>query len=181
MKKNNLLNMGMLRFAILLYFFMGLSSCSNRSITNDDIDKFILKYHDETFSNFIGVSISYRDSDFGDNIYMVAKQGGKFPPYIVHFNKEKNEITSVDDKLLKQSNCKNYFNDTQIKDLMISFIGFNVQNLSVDSNRNVFVCPFYGEHSPILLRLSVMTNEKVVKKGYVYELYKDNWYLSKTK
>lgn len=164
---------------IILYFFMAFSSCSNRSITNDDIDKFISKYHDETFSNFIGVSISYRDSDLGDNIYMVAKQGGKYPPYIVHFNKRKNEVTNIDNKLLIKSNCKDYFNDTQIKDLMARFIGFNVQNLSVDSVGNVFISPFYGEHSPTLLRLAVTTNEKVVKKGYVYELYKDNWYLNK--
>lgn len=164
---------------IILYLLMTFSSCSNRSITNDDIDKFISKYHDETFSDFVGVSISYRDSDLGDNIYMVAKQGGNFPPYIVRFNKGRNEVTSIDNKLLKQGNYKDYFSGNQIEDLMKKFISFNVQNLSVDSNGNAFISPFYGEHSPTLLRLNITTNEKEVKKGFVYTLYKDNWYVKK--
>ena len=41
-------------FIILTYFLMPCSSCSNQEITNNDIDKFISKYHDETFSDFIG-------------------------------------------------------------------------------------------------------------------------------
>lgn len=164
---------------IALYFFMALSSCSDKSITNDDIDKFISRYNEASFSDFMNVSISYRDGDFGDDIYMVAKQGGSFPPYVVRFNKKKNEVTSIDNKLLKQSNCKDYFSDNQIKDLMTKFISFGVQNLSVDSSGNLFISPFFGEHSPSLLRLNVKTNEKVLRKGNIYELYKDRWYLNR--
>ena len=169
------------RFIIFICFFMGISSCSIRNISNDDIDKFISECQDKTFSNFIGVSITFRDTDLGNDIYMVAKQGGKYPPYVVHFNKRKKEITSIDNKLLKQGNFNSYFDETQIKDLMKRFIDFDVKNLSVDSIGNVFISPFYGEHSPNLLRLNVITNEKVVKKGYVYELYKDNWYINNSK
>jgi len=160
---------------------MGICSCSDRNISNDDIDKFISKYQDKTFSNFIGVSITFRDTDFGNDIYMVAKQGGKYPPYIIHFNKRKKEITSISNILLKQGNFHNYFDESKIKDLMQRFIDFDVKNLSVDSIGNVFISPFYGEHSPNLLRLNAITNERVVKKGYVYELYKGNWYVNNSK
>lgn len=167
------------KYLPVLYFFMLFASCFNKSITNDDIDKFILKYRDEKFSDFMNVSISHRDSDFDDDIYMVAKQGGDVPPYVVHFNKRKKTVTSIDNKLLRQRNCEDYFRDNQIKNLLIKFIGFNIQHLSVDSNGNVFVTPFFGEGSPILLRLKTFTGDSIVKKGYNYELYKDNWYLKK--
>jgi len=162
----------------ILYFLMAFSSCSDRSIATDDIDKFISKYHNETFSDFMNVSISYRDSDFGDNIYMVAKQGGSYPPYIVRFNKRKEEVTGIDNKLLNQSNYTDYFTEKQIKNLMEKFIRVNVQSLSVDSIGNVFIKPFFGDDSPTLLRLKTTTGDSVVRKGHAYELYKDNWYLN---
>ena len=58
---------------IALYFFMALSSCSDKSITNDDIDKFISRYNEASFSDFMNVSISYRDGDFGDEFVQVAR------------------------------------------------------------------------------------------------------------
>jgi hypothetical protein len=171
--------MSILRFTIIMYCFMEFSSCSNRSISDGDIDKFISIHHNETFSDFMGISITYRGSDFSDNIYMISKQGAKFPPYIVHFNKKKDEITSIDNRLLVQSSCEEYFTKNEIKQLMAKFVGFNVFNLSVDSGGNVFISPFYAEHSPILLRLNIGENEKSIKKGYAYELYKDNWYIKR--
>ncbi len=170
--------MGILRFIILMYFFMGFSSCSNSSFTNDDIDSFISKYQNVKFSNFKGVSITLRDSDFGDNIYMVAKQGGKFAPYIVHFDKDRKVVNSIDNKLLLQRGGEDYFSEKQIKDLMVEFENYNVCNLSVDDDENVFITPVCGANNLNLLRLNRMTNEKVVKKGNVYELHKGNWYVN---
>ncbi len=158
---------------------MGISSCTNTEVKNNEIDKFISKYRNEPFSKFYGVSITFRDRDLGSDIYMVSKLGGKYPPYIIHFNKRQNVVTSIDNKLLKQRNFSNYFDENRIKDLMKEFIKYDFKNLSVDSIGNIFISPFYGKHSPNLLRLSSTKNEKIVKKGSVYELYKDNWYINK--
>lgn len=171
--------MRLLHFSILIYSFMGISSCGNGKVTDKDVDTFISKYNAESFTHFKCVSISFRDKDFNENIYMVAKQGGNFPCYVVRYNKSKNEVTNIDDKLLKQVNLPGYFSDSQIKDLMNNFINYDVQHLSVDSNENVFISPFFGENSPALLRLKVTTNESEVKKGTIYKLYRDNWYISK--
>jgi len=171
--------MKLMRLIILIFSFICIFSCTNTEVKNNNIDKFISKYQNETFSKFIGVSITFRDSDFGSDIYMVSKQGGKYPPYIIHFNKRLKQVTSIDDKLLKQSNFNSYFDENQIKDLMKEFIEFDVKNLSADSIGNIFISPFYGEYSPNLLRLNTTKIEKVVKKGYVYDWYKDNWYLNK--
>jgi hypothetical protein len=110
---------------------------------------------------------------------MVAKQGGNFPCYVVHYSKSKNKVINIDDKLLQQRNVTSYFSESKINELMQKFITYNVQNLSVDSNENVFISPFFGENSPALLRLSKSTNEKEIKKGTIYKLYKEYWYISK--
>jgi hypothetical protein len=176
-EKDNLKNMDILRLILLV---MLLTSCSNRTpTTNDDIDSFILKYENENFTIFKGVSISFRDRDTKEYIYMVAKQGGNFPCYVVHYSKSKNKVINIDDKLLQQRNVTSYFSESKINELMQKFITYNVQNLSVDSNENVFISPFFGENSPALLRLSKSTNEKEIKKGTIYKLYKEYWYISK--
>lgn len=164
---------------VMLFFLIVFSSCSNTSDLNNDIDQFISKYKNKSFSSFTGMSISYRDFYAGEDIYMFAKQGGHFPPYIVYFNKEKNEVTRIDTKLLKQGNYESYFDDSRIRELMKEFVSFDVPNLSFDSGGNVFIRPFYAEQSPILLRPKAATNEKEIRKGIVYTLYKSNWYISK--
>lgn len=163
----------------LVLGLLGACSCSTRF--NRGIDKFISKHGEEDFSQFVGTSISYRDSDFGTDIFIVAKQGGKHPPYVVRINKSTKQITTIDDKFLRQSNHEPYFNHEQIRNFMKRFLDFDAQLLSVDKDSNVFIRPYYAEYSAILLRLNTKAGDTVIRKGIVYNLYRDNWYLSAAK
>ena len=51
--------------------------------------------------------------------------------------------------------------------------------LSVDSSKNVFINPFIANQPPYFLRLEEETGDSTIKKGYVYKLYRDNWYITK--
>jgi len=169
--------MNALRYITLMYFLGGFSSCTPKQITDADINNFISKYQNESFSRFIGISVLYRDRGLGDDILIISKQDGEYPPYIVSYSGNKQEVTNIDDTLLKKRHFENYLNDSQIKDLIKSFVQFDVQQLGVDSSGNVYVSPFYGEYSPLLLRINSTTYPKTIQKGYVYELYKGNWYI----
>jgi hypothetical protein len=162
-------------FFINIFLFI---SC-NYSINNDRIDSFISKYQNENFIKFENSSISFRSRNGGENIYMINSQEENYPVYIVHFDAGRKEVTNIDRTLLEKVNCKNYFSDEKIKDLMNEFMKYDFSSISSDKRGNIFISPFSEENAPFFLRIKNKTNEKIIKKGFVYVLYKDNWYINK--
>jgi len=50
--------------------------------------------------------------------------------------------------------------------------------MAVDSVNNIYVNPFFANEPPYLMRLSISRGDSIIIKGYVYQLYKGNWYLN---
>jgi len=173
--------MVMLRFTILLILFMNLYSCSNRVVTNEDIDKFISKYQNENFESLKGISILQRSRDLNEIVYVVDKLEDNKPPYFVEFNITKKSITNINKTQLEKDSISDYLTHTEITAAVNTIRKYDFFLLAVDSSKNVFINPFYANAPAYFLRLKVETGDSTIRKGYVYELYKDNWYLNKTK
>lgn len=173
--------MSILRFAIIIYFFMGFSSCSNRSITNGDIDKFISKYDSVRFDELKDISIAQRSKDLSKIVYVVGRCEGNHPVYFVTFDLQKQSVMTIDKTNLEKSKVQEYPTQDEIFNAVNTIRKHDFSFLAVDSSENVYVNPFYANEPPYLLRLKIATGDSVIRKGYVYELYKDNWYLNKTR
>lgn len=174
-------NMSRIRFIILMCFFIGFLSCSDRVISNNEVDEFISKYNDEKFSELNNISIAQRSKSVSEIVYVIGRYGGNLPVYFVTFDLGKQSITDINNSNLVKSNTIDYLSKDEIIALINAFRKYNFYLLAVDSIGNAYINPFYSNQPPFLLRLKVSTGDNVVKKGYVYELYKDNWYLNKTK
>lgn len=173
--------MSVLRFTIFAYFFMSLSSCSNKGVTNDDIDKFISKYNNEGFGNLKGISINQRSRDINEVVYVVGRFEENKPPYFVEYNIAGQSVTKINKSLLDKDSVPDYLTHFEITNAVNTIRKHDFFLLAVDSSENVYINPFYANEPAYLLRLKIATGDSVIRKGYVYELYKGNWYLNKTR
>jgi hypothetical protein len=162
----------------LICFTVGFSSCRDRNISNDDIDKFILKHQNESFDSLKGISVFQRSRTIDKIVYGVGKSEENKPPYFVEFNLARQSISKINKTLLKKGKVTDYLTETEIANAVKTIRRYDFFLLTVDSLENVFINPFYAEAPVYLLRLKVATGDSVVRKGYVYKLYKDNWYIN---
>jgi len=146
-----------------------------------DIDTFITKYKDENFNALKNVSIVQRSSDGSEAVYVVGKFEGNEPVYFVTYNLNRKTITQIDNTKLKENNLQDYFTNDEIESYIETIRKYGFYLLAVDSDNNLYVNPFYSGEPPYLLRLNSISRDSTVRKGYVYELYRDNWYLNKTR
>jgi len=153
-------------------------SCQNNSNIKMKRDKFIEKYQNENFSEFKNTFICVRQNNIIELIYMVGKFEGKLPMYFVTYNIIRSEVTQINKSALKEANIDDYFTDEEIKSLISNFRKYDFYLLGVDTGNNVFINPYNVNSPPYFLRLKTLTNEKSIKKGYIYDQYKNNWYIN---
>jgi hypothetical protein len=170
-----------LRLSILISFFIGLFSCTNNNVTNEDIDKFISKYQNEDFENLKGISIFQRSGGVNEIVYGIGKYQENKPLYFVEFNTRRKSITKINKTLLEKENIQDYLTEFEIKNAIAIIRKYDFFLLTVDSTENVFINPFTANAPAYFLRLKVETGDSIIKKGYVYKLYKKNWYITNTK
>ena len=158
---------------------MALYSCNNREVSNKDIDNFILKYDNENFENLKGISIFQRSRGINEIVYGIGKYQENKPLYFVEFNVLKESITEINRKLLEKDSVQDYLTEIEINNAVATIRKYDFFLLSVDSSKNVFINPFIANQPPYFLRLEEETGDSTIKKGYVYKLYRDNWYITK--
>lgn len=169
----------------LLFLITGLvlqltfTSCDNPK--GQDIDAFIAKYTGEDFSMFRGVSIFQRSAGMTHIMYGIGLSGAKKPLYFVEYNLIRQKVTTINNKLVKEAGYNDYLTNKQIEKYITDFRRYNFYLLSVDDSNNVFVNPYSANSPALLMRMNYATGEKIVRKGYVYELYKGEWYLNHTR
>lgn len=170
-----------IRIAILIYCFIGFASCNNNTITTNDIDEFISKYNDVKFDEIKDISISQRSKNLNEVTYVIGKFDGNKPVYFATYNLIKEKIININKSNLEKTNTKEYLTENEILIAVKTIRKYNFYSLSVDSFENIYINPFYATEPPYFLRLRVALDSSEVKKGYVYELHKKNWYLNKTR
>lgn len=169
-----------LRLTVLLSILI-LTSCKSDGIEKTQIDEFIKKYQDESFDSFKDVFVAIRGSNtLLNNIYIVSKCGGNLPVYFVTYNFVTNSITEINKSALTNSNVKDYFTEKEINTIITNFRKYDFYLLGVDSDGNVFINPFKTNAPAYFLKLKDVSNQKKIKKGYVYTHYKNNWYINNT-
>jgi hypothetical protein len=180
---DNLKNPDIMRFEVLICFSVVFFSCYNRNnaITNKDVDEFILKYRDVRFDDLKDISIAQRGRNVGSEVYVVGNGEGSFPVYFVTFDFQKKEITTIDKTNLEKSKVQDYLTKDKISKAINVIKKYNLYFFAVDSSQNVYINPFYANEPAYFLRLKAFTGDSTIKRGYVYELYKDRWYLNKTR
>ena len=114
-------------------------------------------------------------------IYVVGKFEGNKPVYFVTYDLSKKALVQIDNTKLKEANVKEYFTGDEIGNYIEIIRKYGFYLLGVDENNNLYVNPFYKNEPPYFLRLNSIIKDTTVRKGYVYELYRDNWYLNKTR
>ncbi|MDO5655060.1 MAG: hypothetical protein Q4G27_02850 [Flavobacteriaceae bacterium] len=171
--------------SILLQAFV-LFSCNQNSNDNNfikkrmsEIDIFIAKYSDTDFSEFKNSFIAIRQKDRNEVIYLVQRPENNLPVYFVTYDLQKKNITDINRSMLEKNGVEDYYTDEDIVNLVNLFRKYDFALLQVDNDNNVFINPFEINSPAILLRLNSETNEKTIKKGYVYTHYKNNWYVRK--
>lgn len=167
-----------LNFAVLLFSFIGLSSCSNDGVTKGEIEKFISQYDSTSFNDIKGISILQRSRTPNEIVYVIDRPEGNKPPYFVSYNISRQLITNVNKNLLERDTIPDYFTESEMANAVNIIRKYDFYLLSVDSTGNVFINPFYVDQPAYLLRLKTSTGDSILRKGFVFKLYRDNWYLN---
>lgn len=169
------------RVILFSVFITSLTFCSSRNINRNNIDDFVLKYNDVRFKDLKDITVAQRSKDINEIVYIVGRYTGNQPVYFVTYNTFNKEITSVNKSNLEKSKVKDYLTQSEIINAVeiVSNHGFYL--LSVDSSENVFINPFHPNEPPFFLRLKILTGDSIIKMGYVYKLYIDNWYINNSK
>ncbi|MBN8787627.1 MAG: hypothetical protein J0I84_11095 [Terrimonas sp.] len=172
-----------MRPEMFIYFIVSLFSCSNHNtpISDKTIDEFIAKYNSVKFDEIKGISISQRSRNTNEVVYVIGKSEGNLPVYFVTYDLQKGNINTINKSNLEKSKVPDYFTSEEISNAVKTIRKYDFYFLSVDSSENVYINPFYINEPAYLLRLKMVTGDSIVRKGYVYELYKENWYLNKTR
>lgn len=164
----------------LLIIFLNIGCYSNKRVNNNDIDRFILQYNSVNFESIKGMFIFQRSRGIYEIIYGVGKFDDNKPLYIVEFNVLTNNISAINRKLLKKRNMEDYLTEKEITNVVRMIRKYDFFLLGVDSLENVYMNPFYVNEPAYFLRLKTTTGDSIVKNGYVYNLYSENWYINRT-
>lgn len=170
------------RSIILFYIFLCLSFCtSTQDLSKNDIDSFIAKYNGQDFSAFRGVSIIQRSTSIAEVVYEVNKMEGNLPAYFVSYDLEKRKLKRINNPGLKRKNAADYLTASEIEKCIKDFRNYKFFLIAVDNDNNLYVNPFYENAPPYLLRLDKSIADSIIRKGFVYEKYKDRWFVNRTK
>lgn len=169
----------------LFLFFIVVSICSchdnKQEIKTTDVDKFVTKYDSTKFDEFRNISISRRSSTNKDVVYVIGRTGGNLPVYFATFDLQAKSVTIIDRSNLDKDTIQDYLTNDEIVTAVNSIRKYDFYFLGIDSSGNVYINPFYSNEPPYFLRLQTSIGDSVVRKGYVYQLYKERWYLNKTR
>lgn len=168
----------MIAFKNVILLLLILSSCSNGSMKENDIDGFISKFKNENFNNLKGISIFQRSKGVNEIVYAVGRYGENKPLYFVEFNTSQKRIKNISRSLLIQNSIPDYLTDNEITNAVNEIRKYDFYLLSVDSSENVFINPYRPNEPAYYLRLSENISDSIVRKGYVFNHYKDNWYIN---
>lgn len=163
----------------LLIMLLCVGSCSNKSISNNDIDNFIGQYDSVNFDSVKGIFIAKRSSILSETVYIIDKFGENKPPYFVTFNLSRQIITDINRTLLEQDSIADYLTENEIYSAINTIKKYDFYLLAMDSSENVYMNPFYANAPAYFLRLKIATGDSTVRSGYIFNLYKNNWYLNK--
>lgn|SRR5574343_542087 len=165
-----------LKIAVLTFLFL---SCNKNAITKQDIDNFISENEKISFSCLKNVTIVQRSSNLNNIVYAVGRYSGNLPVYIVTYSLKEEKVTKIDKSILRSARINDYLTECEIYSAIKMTRSKDFFLLAVDSLGNVFINPFQFNSPPYFLRLQNKSKAKTVRYGYIYELYKNNWYLNK--
>ena len=152
----------------------------NKAISKNVIDTFIKKHQAESFLEFKNTIIFIRQETLLSTLYVIHRYEGNSPVYFVTYNKIKNEITEIDDSLLKKLKVPDYFTAREITSLIKRFRSYEICMVGVDMQENVFINPFYPNNPAVFLRMSKHSQLNISKIQGNYVHYKDRWYVDKS-
>jgi hypothetical protein len=168
-----------MRTLLLAIALLLLNSChNNKIISKNEIDNFIGKYQSQDFSEFKNVSILIRQTTLTSTIYIISKYQGNLPVYFIVYNELENKITEINNSLLKQQKISDYFTDQEINSLINKFRHYQFCLLGVDSNKDLFINPFYANNPAAILRKSKGSKLEISKLSGNFIHYKDDWYIN---
>ena len=157
---------------------LALSSCSNRTITKSDVDNYIFRNNNVSFGELKNIFVAQRSASFSSIIYVIDRFEGNQPVYFATYNTITDSVSDIHTVNSEEPNPGGYISKEEIENALRIVRSKKLYLLGVDSFQNVYVNPFSANQPPYLMRLRIATGDRIVRKGYVYELYKGNWYLN---
>lgn len=161
---------------ILFVFSFCLFGCSEKKITNKDIDSFIEEYKLTDFSAFTNYTIAIRQKTITETIYLVTDSESNLDNVIcfVYVNRFSGNI----EKIKKYSVKLDVEKENEIKKMINEYQKFNFPYLSVDKDGDFCVNPFFVDMKPYILYIKNDKSEMKIKKNFtIFKHYKENWYL----
>jgi len=156
------------------YLFIVYSIRSGKFSEEKDIDKFIEKYKDESFSEFENMHIFCRSKTlllFENDVYIIGDINNTVS-WSVKYNFWKKEILSINYHPYKKAKLDSiYLTDEEIKKIILRFIDYGFYSLTVE-DKNVYI-------NHIENRSYLRLNDTIRKDTMIYMHYKDNWYINK--
>jgi hypothetical protein len=126
----------------------------------------------ESFDEIKGYSIHYRSpgKSKGSSIYVVGKYNSTCSPYFVEINDKDDSVLEVNRGDILE-NCNSVdLSQEQLKQLLESFLRYDVVFAAADNNGNVFLNPF-SQDKPTLIKKNT---DSLDTKGF--KRIQDNWF-----
>ncbi len=157
-------------------------SCQNRgkTVSQSVIDDFVKRHQTDGFSDFKNVAIFIRQMGITSTTYILSTYDGNYPVYFVTYNELINKITEIDYSGMKEKRIDSYFSKSQIIFLVNKFRQTKFCLLAVDTQKNVYINPFYPNRPPFFLRKNKTAKLEMLRKSGDFIQYKDDWYINRS-
>lgn len=142
------------------------------SCKEKNYSKVVDRLNTENFDEIKGYSIHYRSpgKSKGSSIYVVSKYNSTCSPYFVEINDKDVSVLEVNrGNILENCNRVN-LGQEQLKQLIESFVRYDVVLATVDNNGNVFINPFSQDKPTLIKKNTDSLDTTGFKKIY------DNWF-----
>ena len=153
------------------------SFCS-RPITKNDLDDYISRNNDLSFGGIKDIFVVQRSADFYTITYVIHRYDTHHAVYFATYNRIAGSLSDIHTVNSVTPDPHDYIAKEEIENALRIVRSKNVYLLGIDSSQNIYVNPFYANQPPYLMRLKFATGDSIVRKGYVYALYKGTWYLN---
>lgn len=167
-------------FFLSIVTLLSLLSCSNRSLSKIDIDKFILQNDTISFLPLKGLFIAQRSSSLDEIVYIIDKFDENKPPYFVTYSIARNNVTEINRSLLEKGSVMDYLSEDDINKAVSLIRKYGYYLLAVDTLNNVFINPFQENSPAFFLRVHTSNGDSIINNGgFLFIYYQDKWYINK--
>ncbi|MCD7971331.1 MAG: hypothetical protein LUG18_01480, partial [Candidatus Azobacteroides sp.] len=155
---------------------LGIKRPEKLIISQEEKDSIIYVYENQDFSGLENISIGILEEGKSMIIYFISKRNEE--NYILKYNLKESVISKFSYFDIPEG--EKILSEEELTSIIENFRKYGIYMLEIDEEKNIYINPYEINAPPYYMKCKSDTTKQLLEKNdFIYEKYKDNWYINK--